>query len=283
MSSNKFSPVIIHFGLFRTRLTVLFLFILVCFYPLILFSQEKATFGSWSYNTAYLAGKDRWETGIFQPFRYGIGEKLELNASAILFPVLPNVGIKVKLGEKGGIQFASEHTISIPSVFQNFLSFKGTGGLISPQYSFGFMTSVGNSILASLPAGTNSIITGYAGLAFSIRSVKPDYQSSIDIPFIYQRTAHWYEGASITAGISFKSRISANFLWEESIRTFIITREYDNLFLENSGVIMWSSGGSVRLKGGYMLSWGRYPFGNHVQMWPVVDIVFGSKPDKGSL
>jgi hypothetical protein len=244
------------------------------------FSQEKSLPDKWSYNTAFLMPAGKWETGIFQPFRYGISEKVELNAAALLFPVLPNVGIKINLGEKGKFRFASEHSISIPSIFLNIVSFKGTGGLISPQYSFSFMTSFSNCIIASMPLGSKSVLSADAGIAFALRTQKPNYQSTIDIPFIYQRTAHWYDGASIKAEVLYRGMIGENLLYEECMRVFLITRSSDNLFIENSGGIMWLSGGSLRIKAGYLLSWGKYPFGDHWQMWPAIDLIFGSKVKK---
>jgi hypothetical protein len=176
-----------------------------------------------------------------------------------------------------GFQFASEHEISFPSVFLHIVSFKGTGGLISPEYTFGFISSVTNSLIVSKPVGKSSVVTADAGMAFALRSTKPDYQATIDIPFIYQRMAHWYDGASIRASVSYKGMIIKNLFYEEKFRIFMITRPNENLFIENSGSLMLATKGSLRIKGGYMLSWGRYPFGNHIQMWPAFDFIFGSK------
>jgi hypothetical protein len=241
------------------------------------FSQENILQDKWSYNTAYVMPKGKWESGIFQQFRFGLSEKIELRANALLVPILPNAGIRVNLGTSGGFHFASEHSLSIPSVFLNIMSFKGTGGLISPQYSFGFIASVSNTIIVSKPLGTGSIISADAGIAFAIRGSKPDYQSTIDIPFIYQRMAHWYDGASVRTEVLFKGTIVKNLYYEECARLFLITRPDDNIFFENSGCIMWSTRSSLRIRGGYILSWGKYPFGDHWQMWPTIDFIFGSK------
>jgi hypothetical protein len=241
------------------------------------FSQENTIQNRWSYNNAFTMPKGKWESGIFQPFRYGISDKIEFRADALLFPVLPNAGIRVNLGSSGGFYLASEHSLGIPSVFLNLISFKGTGGIISPQYTFGFIASLTNTIIVSKPMGTGSVISADAGIAFALRGSKPDYQSTIDIPFIYQRTAHLYDGASLRTGLSFKGTIVKNLWFEASARVFIITRPADNFFIENSGCIMWSSGGSLRIRAGYILSWGKYPFGDHWQMWPTIDFVFGTK------
>jgi hypothetical protein len=89
--------------------------------------------------------------------------------------------------------------------------------------------------------------------------------------------AHFYEGASLRTGLSVKKAIARNLFCEEAVRFFLITRSRDNLFLENTGTLMWTSHRSFRIKAGYIVSWGNYPFGIHLQMWPAVDILFGSK------
>jgi hypothetical protein len=221
------------------------------------------------------AGK--WESGLFQPFRLGLTNKAELRSQALLMPVLPNLGIKLTLSEGKRFRWASEHSVSYPTLFLDIVSMKGTGGLISPQFEFPFMIAFSNSLLASLSAGTSTLITAQAGVDFAIRSFKPDYQSSIDIPFVYQRMAFLYEGASLKSGISVKKAITGNLFFEESVRIFLVTRNRDNLFLENSGTLMWSGHRSFRAKAGYIFSWGNYPFGSHMQVWPAVDILFGSK------
>lgn len=242
-----------------------------------LFSQEINLIGKWGYNTAYTMPPGKWESGLFQPFRIGLNEKLELNSNLILMPLLPNAGVKLAHISKQGFQIASEHSLSYPTLFLNVVSFKGTGGLISPQFDFPFILSVNNSVIITKPVGTSSLLSADLGFVFAIRQSKPDYNATIDLPLFYPRMAHYYEGASVKAGITFKGSISKRLFYEENVRMFLITRERENVFIENYGTIMWSAFGSLRIKGGYVLSWGKYPFGNYWQLWPVVDFVFGSK------
>lgn len=240
-------------------------------------AQETTLRGRWNANTAYIIPEGKWESGIVQSFRYGLNKRMELKSNAIIFPIFPNAGLKIRLETRKGFLFASEHSVSYPTLFLNTVSFKGTGGLISPQFHFPFILSISNSLIVTKPIGCASLLSADAGISFSIRNSKPDYQSTIDLPLFYPRMAHYYEGASVRAGLSFKGLISQKLFYEENMRMFCITRNRDNRFAENSGSIMWVASRSIRLKGGYTLSWGKYPFGNHIQMWPTLDIVFGSK------
>jgi hypothetical protein len=262
----------------RSRLFLIVFFIIGLTFNA--FSQEYNVTEKWSDNTAFLIPSGKWESGIFQSFRLGINHKTELRSYALLMPLLPNAGVKFSIRSGEGWHLATEHSLSYPTLFLNLVSLKGTGGLISPQFSFPFMLAVSNTVFASKPIGASSLMTASAGLAFTIRNGKPDYQSSIDIPFIYQRMAHYYEGVSLKSGISFKGTMARNLYFEELVRIILITRNRDNIFIENAGSVMWSGKGSFRIKGGYLLSWGNYPFGNHLQLWPAIDFIFGSRVKK---
>jgi hypothetical protein len=240
-------------------------------------SQEYKITDKWSDNTALVLPKGKWETGVFQSFRYGLNEKAELRSYAFLMPVLPNVGVKFSLKSGDGILLASEHSLSYPTLFLNAVSFKGTGGLISPQFSFPFMLTVSNTIFATKAIGTSSLLTASAGFAFTLRNSKPDYQSTIDIPFIYQRMAQYYEGMVIKPGISFKGSIAKNLYFEEQAKIILVTRKEDNIFVENGGSLMWSGKKSLRIRAGYLFSWGDYPYGKYPQVWPAIDIIFGKR------
>jgi hypothetical protein len=231
----------------------------------------------WSCNTAFLMPAGKWESGIFQPLRYGLNKKLEIHSNAILLPLIPDAGIKIALGSRGGFVFTSDHVLSSPTIFLKLVSRKGIGGLISPEFDFPLIISISNSIIVSKPVGSGSLLTGYIGFLFAIRGYKPNPQSTIDLPLVYQRMAHFYEGMTIRSGISYKGAFSKKFFYEEGLQSFIITRSKNNFFIENSGNLMWAAGRVVRLKGGYILSYGKYPFGTHWQLWPSIDLVFGSR------
>jgi hypothetical protein len=232
---------------------------------------------TWSFNTAYLMPAHKWECGIYQPFRYGLSNKLEIHANAIILPLIPNAGIKVALGSHDGFVFASDHFISSQTIFLNVVSREGIGGLISPEFDFPFIIAISNSFIVSKPIGTESLLSGSAGFVFAFRGDKPDPQSTIDLPVIYPRMTHSYEGITFRAGISYKGAFTRKLFYEEGLQSFFVTRSKNNFFAENSGSLMWAAGRAIRIKAGYILSYGKYPFDGHWQLWPTIDIVFGSR------
>jgi len=256
----------------------IFISLFVLFFIHSLYAQDEPLLKKWSYNTAYVMPKGKWESGIFQPFRYGINDKMELRANAIIFPLMPNAGIKISFGDKNNFQIATEHSLSIPSPFLNVMSRKGIGGLISPEYDFSFILAISNSIIVSRKISPSMIASANAGFVFALRGEKPDPQSSIDLPLFYPRMAPYYEGTSIKFGAAIKGSISEKWFYEENVQAFVITRPENNFFFENSGTLMWALGKSLRIRGGYILAYGKYPYITPKwQLWPTLDLVFGSK------
>jgi len=250
---------------------------LLCFAGTI-YAQEEPLIKKWSYNTAYLMPARKWESGIVQPFRYGINNKLEVFGNVLMFPFIPNAGLKVGWGIKKDFIISSEHSLSVPTPFLNFVSTSGIGGLISPEYSFSFIMDINNSIVVSRKIAPTTLLSAQAGFIFAIRSVKPDPQSTIDLPMVYPRMAQDYEGTSIRFGTEVKGSIGKKWFYEEGLQVFIITRPENNFFFENKGTLMWAVGKSLRIKGGYVLSYGEYPYVNPKwQIRPTLDFVFGSK------
>ncbi|MGB8492596.1 MAG: hypothetical protein WCE64_16200 [Bacteroidales bacterium] len=238
--------------------------------------KVKPTAKNWSYGTAVLLRAGQWETGIFQQFRFGLNDNLEIHSSLLLLPLIPNAGIKVSLGTMKGFTFASDHVLSYPTVFLNLVSRKGIGGLIPPEFDFPFVLSFGNSILVSRAAGKKTLVTAYAGIYFSIRTGKPDPQSTFDLPLVYPRMSHYYSGPAFRYGLSCRGAIVKRFCFDQGIQFFSITGNRNNFFAENTGSVLWSSN-RLGIKAGYILSYGKYPFGTHWQMWPSIDLIFGSK------
>jgi hypothetical protein len=90
--------------------------------------------------------------------------------------------------------------------------------------------------------------------------------------------AHYYDGTSIRISTALKGSLSEKWFYEEGMQLFIITRSENNIFFENTGTLMWAVGKSLRIRGGYILAYGKYPYITPKwQMWPILDLVFGSK------
>lgn len=253
------------------------IFIILLSISQLVVAQNEVIKEKWSYNTAQLMPAGKWESGIFQPLRYGLNDKIELNTNVLLLPLVPGAALKISLGEAKGFILSGEHGISSPTPFLNVVSRKGIGGILSPEFDFPFIFSIKNGIIASKPVCTNNLLSIHANYTFALRGSQPDYQATIDLPLFYPRMAHYYKGSTVNIGLSVKGTLSSKWLYEQSAQVYIITRNENNFFFENSGSLLWALGRTLRIRGGYVLTYGTFPFDNHWQMWPTIDLLFGKK------
>ena len=226
---------------------------------------------------ALIQNKGTWTSGLIQPFRLGITPTKELFTSALLLPLMPNAGIKISLGNRKDYYFASEHSVSIPSIFLNTVSRKGTGGILSPEFDFPFILAMNHTAHVSKSLNTNTLLSFRLGISIALKTGSVDPLSTIDMPVFYPRMAHYYSGISIRPGVNLLGRLSASWTFEEDLRLYLITRENNNLYFENHGVLYWKSRGSFGIRFGYLMSYGNYPYGDQFQVWPQLDIMFGNR------
>jgi hypothetical protein len=242
-----------------------------------LFSQDSLTKNYWTDGTAYTIPKNSWELGLFTASRYGISRNLELSARPLMFLLIPQAQLKVGWGEYSGFRLATEHGILYPTVFMRLVAREGKGGLISPEYDIPQMFAIYNRFLASYRPFRNAILTAHAGIAFSIKFGPLDPQSTIDLPIIYPRLAVFYNQPEFDAGIDFRGKFAPRFGWLFNVENFIVCGTPDNYFLENKGVLAYTSKKeTLRVEAGYKLCFGRYPAGPQWHLLPVIDLVFGT-------
>ncbi|MEI7981023.1 MAG: hypothetical protein WCI71_05190 [Bacteroidota bacterium] len=241
-----------------------------------LFSQDSITKNYWTDGTACNIPKHRWELGLFTTSRYGITKNLELSAHPLMFFLMPQVKIKVGWGEYSGFVIATEHGICYPTQFMRLVATKGTGGLISPEFSIPQMFSASNRFLVSYRPFNMSTLTFHTGITFALKSGPLDPQSTIDLPVIYPRLAVFYNQPEFDVGIDFRGKFIPRLGWLFSVENFIVSGTPCNYFMENKGVLAYTSKKeTLRIEVGYKLCFGKYPAGSQWHLLPVVDVIFG--------
>jgi len=254
--------------------------VLLCLFWILIFnemfSQDSLTKNYWTNGTAYTIPKNSWELGLLTASRYGISKNLEISAHPLMFFLMPQVQLKVGWGEYSGFQLATEHGIFYPTVFMRLVAREGTGGLISPEFTIPQMFAIYNRFLTSYRPFRDAILSAYAGIAFSFKFGPLNPQSTIDLPVIYPRLAVFYNQPEFDIGIDFRGKFVPRFGWLFSIKNFIVCGTPDNFFLENKGVLAYTSKKeTLRVEAGYKLCFGRYPAGPQWHLLPAVDLVFG--------
>ncbi|MEI6435419.1 MAG: hypothetical protein WCP32_11285 [Bacteroidota bacterium] len=241
-----------------------------------LFSQDSLTKIYWTDGTACNIPKHRCELGLFTASRYGITKNLELSAHPLMIFVMPQVKIKVGWGEYSGFRLATEHGIFYPTLFMQLVARKGTGGLISPEFTIPQMFAISNRFLVSYRPFKKSILTAHAGITFAVKCAEPDKRTTIDLPLIYPRLAVFYNQPEFDVGIDFRGQFIPRLGWLFNVENFIICGTEKNYFLENKGVLAYTSKQeTIRIEAGYKLCFGRYPYGPQWHLLPVIDLIFG--------
>ena len=241
-----------------------------------LFSQDSITKNYWTNGTACNIPKHRWELGLFTASRYGITNNLELSAHPLMFFLMPQVKVKVGWGEYSGFILATEHGIFYPTQFMRLVATKGTGGLISPEFTIPQMFAISNRFLVSFRPFKKAILTAHAGIAFSVKFGPLDPRSTIDLPVIYPRLAVFYNQPEFDVGIDFRGKFVPRFGWLFNVENFIVCGTQNNYFMENKGVLAYTSKKEkLQIEAGYKLCFGRYPAGPQWHLLPVIDLVFG--------
>jgi hypothetical protein len=250
------------------------LLLVVCCYGLRAQDSLRAT--CWTDGTALNISKHRWELGLFTASRYGLTKNLELSAHPLMFFLMPQVKLKVGWGNFSGFHLATEHGIFYPTMAMRLVAAKGTGGLISPEFTIPQMFSVANRLLVSYQPFRASMLTVHGGIAFAIKFGPLDPRTTIDMPLIYPRLAVFYNQPEFDAGIDFRGQFIPRLGWLFNVENFIVCGTEQNYFMENKGVLAYTSKKqSLRIEAGYKLCFGRYPAGPQWHLLPVLDIVFG--------
>lgn len=243
-----------------------------------LFSQDSLRVNYWTNGTAYTIPRHRWELGLFTASRYGITQNLELSVHPLMFFLMPQVKIKVGWGEYSGFRLTTEHGIFYPTQFMRLAARKGTGGLISPEFTIPQMFAIHNGFLVSCRPFKNAILSSQAGIAFSVKFGPLDKRSTIDLPVIYPRLAVFYNNPEFDAGMDFRGKIIPVFGWLFNVENFILYGTKQNWFLENKGALVYTSKKETfRVEIGYKLCYGKYPAGPQWHLLPVLDLVLGIK------
>jgi hypothetical protein len=241
-----------------------------------LFSQDPPVKNCWTGGTACNIPVHRWELGLFTASRYGITRNLEISAHPVMFFLMPQVKIKVGWGEYSGFILATEHGIFYPTQAMRLAAAKGTGGLISPEFTIPQMFAVGNRFLVSIRPFKKSILSAHTGIAFSVKFGPLSPQSTIDLPVIYPRLAVFYNQPEFDLGCDFRGQFFPRFGWLFSLENFFVCGTKENYFLENKCVLAYTSKKeTLRIEAGYKLCFGRYPFGPQWNLLPALDLVFG--------
>ena len=253
-----------------------------CIIIILLWGRIHADTNIWSSGTAHSLPKGQWETGLFQPVRYGLNDDQDIALHPFFALKLPNLVFKKTWTQKNSWTIASQHGIYYPTPLLNSITGAGKFKIVAPQFEFPTLIGLTNEILATRSIAKGQL-TGKAGLLLGLGGGDLDPLSTIDIPLVYPRLAVYYNGWGLRLGSDYVAPIKGRWSGFIDGDVFLFPGSSSALFFETKVLLIWTKSNRLRLMVGYKFTYGEYPFGSHWQVlppklptlpggWPLIDI-----------
>lgn len=238
-------------------------------------ATAHARTGEWSYGEAHVLPEGRWEVGIFAPLAYGLSDRVELATHPLLDVLMPALTAKVAWLDAGPWSFASEHTLSYPTHLVKTLSAPGTGGLWPDEAVVPHILGLDTDVWLSRSLGSHGL-SARAG-ALLAAHLGDSTLTTVDLWYLYPRTAHWASGATLRFGLAARLRLSDALDVELDADLYVrVAHEPDGSpVLEQSGRLVWRVSHAVRLQLGWVISGGDLPGPDDWAILPTFDARFG--------
>lgn len=237
----------------------------------------SAQYEIWTVGTARTIPEGHLDVSIFRLARYGISKTFEVSAHPFLFPVLPNGQVK-KTWYKRDIVFASVHGVNYPTLFLNLVRKKDNPELIPVDSVVPQLLAFKNELIVSkiLKKATtceaeNFLLSLKLGVQFAFQfgeSTLPLIEKPIFYPrtSIYHKKLLWYVGVDIDGHLNSFINFSAD------IDFLSVGLGIEDFAIEHKAMLMMSLTQSLMILGGYKLSYGTYPSGTKLGIYPMLDI-----------
>lgn len=222
---------------------------------------------SWSLGTAYSLDKGQWETGLFQPLRYGLSDNRDISFHPFFAIKIPNLSLKQTWKEINGWKIASRHSANYPTPLLQSITGSGKFKIVSGEFDFPSLIGFNNEILATKPFGTG-LFTAKAALLLGLGGKDLNPLSTIDIPVVYPRLAVYYNGWGMRFGADYSQSLKGRWSGFIDGDLFLYPGGSYALFYESKIMLIWTKSSRLRLIFGYKITYGEYPFGDHWQIVP---------------
>ena len=239
---------------------------------------------AWDSHSAYIIKEQRWEMGVFQPFRYGLSESLEYSVHPVLFFIMPNISFKRSQADLGTFKTATRYSMIYPTPLLNMLSKDNIGGLIDPNITMPPMLGLSGSYLMSKDIfGINT--TSKIGIDIGLALGELDTRSNIDLPLVYHRLEVFHNKWGVHAGVDLTKEITRRVKLFMDIDMRLLPdpdkdrggQEYSmhsgDYSIEHKMLLVWSRSPRFRVLAGYKLVTGDYPYGRDTRLLPYLPMM----------
>jgi hypothetical protein len=255
-------------------------FLLNIFFLLSILSISFPSFSQleiWTVGTAKTIYQGNLEVNVLRPCRYGITKTLEVSAQPIAFPVFPNAQIKKNWYDRE-IAIATVHGINYPTLALNLQRKRNKEDWIPIDSVVPQLIVIKNEVIVSkmLKAATSCEAPNYylslkAGVQFALK-FKESTLPLIEKPIIYQRTSVYYDQILWYVGADLDAHLNEIINYSVDLDFLSVGLGIDDWAIEHKGLLMTKLTKSLMIEGGYKLSYGTYPKGNQLKIYPLADV-----------
>ena len=251
------------------------------FYLILIFCGLIQAQGEWLSGTAHTLPKGRWETGLFQPVRWGQGEDREVSFFKLTALLMPGVTVKQRWDQCNNWTISTSHSLYYPTPLLKTMAKDGIGGMISPEFEIPHLLSLWNMVLASKPLPQNKILTTKVGFSLAFGGTDLSKESTIDLPLVYHRLAVYYNGWLLRFGSDLNGQIGEKWSYLIDGDYILIPGMKGYFTLEHKGMLSWEKSSTFQVSIGYKLIYGLYPDGypnNNIARFhalPLLDLQWG--------
>jgi hypothetical protein len=239
-------------------------------------------YSTWTERTAKVVPMGEFHLSALSVSRYGNYPKTEINSQLLLFPLVPNIGVKHEWFGKHTI-VSTQHTFYYPTPglrwarkngFQNQLPKSS----IVPNIFVFRNELIVSRILNPQPEDCfvrvpDLILTARMGFDFALKSGE-EKLPLMDYHFLYHRTASYHNNQKLYfAGLELDGNIYRN--WNFSINTDYYNIDFKGEWaVESQGKVHWHKNTKFSVSGGYKLYHLNTDYGTQFLAMPVIDFVY---------
>jgi len=226
--------------------------------------------------TASNLPKGSFESGIFQPLRYGYSDNIEISSHPFLVFVIPNISIQKSYSEWHGLSIFSKHSLVNPTPLLRKVTKSDIAGFISPEFEIPIMISLKNEIKVNHSMNVDWKVSAKAGLTIAWTKEDLDSRTTIDLPIIFPRLGVYYNGYGINMGMNINGNILPKINLLTDLNILILPGADEDMSFEHKSLMTWHYSDKTKVQLGYKLVYGEYPFGSmwHLLPVPLFDIVW---------
>jgi len=228
----------------------------------------------WANNTTKTLKKGRKEIGIFSPLKFGLKDSMEIAVHPIYFFIIPNIELKKFWKSFGGIDFATKHKFSYPTLLYKTISKNGTGGVLPATSTIPQMFKFNNSIMFGKTVNEYLTATINAGVDLTLSFGESNFPE-IEYHILYPRTYSYNNLFTPYCGVDFTGKFFGNFYYDYEFTMFFMTNENKGSILENKFKFQWNISDKLAAKAGVLVVYGKYPYGFDSGVFPVFDLMYG--------